>query len=88
MANNREAVVQDEQGDLFEPMEAGIIALDDIVEGGRLVNGTHPGRTSEDQITLHKNNMGTGVADIAVAMAAFRRAVEAGRGTVMELAAV
>ena len=84
-ANNIEAVMQDEQGDLFEPIEAGIIAIEDIIELGHLVNGTHPGRTSDDQITLHKNNMGTGVADIAVAMCAYQRAEAAGRGTGMEL---
>lgn len=87
-ANNVEAVIQDEQGDLFEPIEEGIIALDDIVALGDLVNSTHPGRTSDDQITLHKNNMGTGVADIAVAKAAYDAAVAAGRGQVMELRGV
>ena len=87
-ANNLEAVMQDEQGDLFEPIEAGIITLDDIVELGRLVNRSHPGRTSDAQITLHKNNMGTGVADIAVAMCAYQRAEAAGRGTEFELPAL
>lgn len=83
--NNLEAIMQDEQGDLFEPIESGIITLDDIIELGQLVTGAHPGRTSDDQITLHKNNMGTGVADIAVAMATYKRAVEEGRGTEVEL---
>lgn len=84
-ANSCEAIIQDEQGDLFEPIEAGLIRLEDVLELGQLANGSHPGRTSEDQVTLHKNNMGVGVADIAIAKLAYDRASEAGRGRVMEL---
>lgn len=83
--NSREAVVQDEQGDLFEPIEKGIIVLDDLAELGEIALGKRPGRTSDDQITLHKNNVGMGIGDLAIATCAYRRALAAGRGTVMEL---
>lgn len=85
VANSRAAIMQDEQGDLFEPIEEGIIQLEDVHELGDLTNGTYAGRTSEDQITVHKNNMGVGVADIAVAKLAYDRAKSAGRGRVIEL---
>jgi ornithine cyclodeaminase/alanine dehydrogenase-like protein (mu-crystallin family) len=83
--NSREAVVQDEQGDLFEPIGRGIIAFDDLAELGEIVLGRRPGRTADDQITLHKNNAGMGIADLAIATCAYRRAIAAGRGTMMDL---
>lgn len=83
--NSREAVIQDEQGDLFEPMQKGIITIDDMAELGEIANGSRPGRTSDEQITLHKNNVGMGIGDLAIATCAYRRALEAGRGTMMEL---
>lgn len=86
--NSREQIVQDEQGDLFEPMEAGIIKLDDLAELGEVVNGTRTGRRSEDEVTLHKNNAGMGFADIAVALCAYERAKAEGRGRWIELSAV
>ncbi len=85
VANLRESVVSEEQGDLFEPIEAGLIRLADIVELGDLLTGRHPGRTGADQITYHKNNNGTGSADLAVAMCAYRRAKELGRGVEFDL---
>lgn len=83
--NSREAVVQDEQGDLFEPIQKGLIKLDDLAELGEISIGKRPGRTSDDQITLHKNNAGMGVADLAIASCAYQRALATGRGTKMEL---
>lgn len=88
VANSREAVIQDEQGDLFEPIEAGIIRLEDIQELGDLAAGEHPGRTADAQVTLHKNNMGVGVADIAIAKFAYDRAKAAGRGREISLDAM
>jgi ornithine cyclodeaminase len=83
--NSREAVVQDEQGDLFEPMQKGIIRLDDLAELGEIGLGRRARRTSRDQITLHKNNVGMGIGDLAIATCAWRRALALGRGTMMEL---
>lgn len=84
--NSREAVVQDEQGDLFEPMAKGIIALDDLAELGEIALGQKPGRTGAEQITVHKNNVGMGIGDLAIATCAYRRALAAGRGRMMDLA--
>lgn len=85
VANLRDSVVTEEQGDLFEPIERGLIALDDIHELGELVTGAFPGRESEDQITYHKNNNGTGAADLAISMRAYKRARELGRGVELDL---
>jgi len=78
-------MISEEQGDLFGPMQAGIIDLEDVFELGDFATGKHPGRTSDDQITYHKNNNGTGSSEMAMAMTAYRRAVEEGRGTEIDL---
>lgn len=80
VTNLRESVVSEKQGDLWGPLERGIITLDKIAELGELAAGKRAARTSEQQITYHKNNNGTGAADLAVTMLAFERARELNRG--------
>jgi alanine dehydrogenase len=67
VANSREQAIQDEQADLFDPVEAGFLSWEKVGELGQLLNRMIPGRTSVEQITLFKNNAGQGVADVAVA---------------------
>ena len=85
VTNLRESLVSEEQGDLFEPMEKELIKLEDIVELGDLAAGRHEGRTSDSQITYHKNNNGLGCADLAIAMRAYELAKEEGRGMVIDI---
>lgn len=85
VANLRESVVSEKQGDLYEPIESGIITLDDIYELGELVNGICKGRTDDRQITYHKNNNGTAASEMAVAMRAYELARRAKRGTMIDL---
>lgn len=85
VTNLKESMISEEQGDLYMPIQAGIISVDDVYELGDLATGRHPGRTSDDQITYHKNNNGTGASELALAMLAFRRAREEGRGTEIDL---
>lgn len=88
VSNSRASVMQDRQGDLYEPIQAGIIKPEDIGDLADLVAGKIAGRTSPDQITLHKNNNGLGCAEMALAKLAYQKAVAAGRGLRMELAQV
>ncbi len=67
VVNSREQAIQDEQADLFDPVEAGFLSWEKVGELGQLLNRMIPGRTSAEQITLFKNNAGQGVADVAVA---------------------
>ncbi len=78
--NLRESIRTEEQGDLFEPIERGLISIDDIAELGEIAGGTRAGRTSPDQITYHKNNNGTGASEMALAMRAYELAKADGRG--------
>jgi alanine dehydrogenase len=83
--NLRESIITEEQGDLFEPIERGLISIDDVAELGEIAGGTRAGRTSDEQITYHKNNNGTGASEMALAMRAYVLAKADGRGTEIDL---
>jgi alanine dehydrogenase len=58
--------VQDEQADIFDPVNRGVIKWEQLIEIGSILAGNSEGRTRLDQITFYKNNAGQGVADIAL----------------------
>ena len=80
VVNSREQVMQDQPGDLYPLVESNRVKLEDFAELGEVASKKRSGRTSDSQITVHKNTAGTGAADIAIAGIAYKRAVEAGRG--------
>ena len=56
-----------EAGDLLQPIQAGRLRTTDIrAELSALANAAHPGRQTEDPITLFKS-VGSGLADLAAA---------------------
>jgi alanine dehydrogenase len=55
-------------GEAQHAIAAGLIQKADITQLGEVINGTHPGRTSADQITLF-DGTGVGLQDLAVAAA-------------------
>ncbi len=58
-------------GDLAQPLAAGLISADDIAgDLAELVNGTHPGRTSDEEITMFKS-AGFALEDVAAARLVF-----------------
>ena len=67
VVNSKEQAIVDEQGDLFDPVQAGLLSWEKVGELGQLLNGGIAGRTGAKQITLFKNNAGQGVADVAIA---------------------
>ncbi|MEE8333763.1 MAG: hypothetical protein V3R85_07935 [Alphaproteobacteria bacterium] len=87
VTNHVEGIIQDKQAGLYQPIQDGIITIDDVHPLGAVLSGKHPGRTSDDQITFHFNNAGTASADLAMAQIVFERARDAGRGTEMEIPA-
>ena len=64
-------------GEAQHAVKAGLIGEADIIPVGRVINGDHPGRTSEDEITLF-DGTGVGLQDLAVAAAVVEKAVETG----------
>jgi alanine dehydrogenase len=77
--------IQDEQGDIFDPIERGILRWEQLIELGSLLAGKDPGRTKPEQITLFKNNAGQGVADVALGALVLRKVIEKGLGQVLKL---
>ena len=65
------------------PSHAAI--LERIHELGELGTAACPGRTSDDQITYHKNTNGNGVADLGISMRAYELAKADGRGNWIKL---
>jgi ornithine cyclodeaminase len=58
--------IQDEQADIFDPVERGVIKWEQLIEIGEILAGKKEGRTKAEQITFYKNNAGQGVADVAL----------------------
>jgi len=85
VTNLRESVISEKQGDLYEPIERGLINLEDIIELGSLATGEAVGRNHDEEITYHKNNNGTAASEIAVAMLVYEKAKAEGRGAMFDL---
>jgi alanine dehydrogenase len=58
--------VQDEQADIYDPVQRGVIQWEQLVEIGEILAGKKEGRTKAEQISFFKNNAGQGVADVAL----------------------
>ena len=58
--------IQDEQADIYDPVQRGVIKWDQLIEVGEILAGKKEGRTKAEQITFYKNNAGQGVADVAL----------------------
>lgn len=63
-----------EAGDLVQPLQSGVLKMEDIAADlYDLCRGRHPGRTSEQEITLHKA-AGAALEDLAAALLAYEQA--------------
>ncbi|MEM7641859.1 MAG: iminosuccinate reductase BhcD [Pseudomonadota bacterium] len=62
----------------------GSLAESDVAQLGAVINGTHPGRTSVEEITLF-DGTGVGLQDLAVAASVVDAAVESGVATIVPL---
>lgn len=84
MVASREQAIQDEQGDLYDPVVEGNIRWEDIVELGEVLTGKRQGRVTAEQLSVFKNNGGQGIADLALASFALKQAEEHDIGLVLE----
>lgn len=85
ITNWRESIEQERQAGIFDPIQKGIITWEKIHELGEILEGTFPGRTSDEQITFHANNNGTAAADLAIAQWVYEQCRKMGRGSPIEL---
>lgn len=65
---------EDEQGDFYQPVQDGILEWDDVVEIREIVAGDHPGRDSDDQLILYKQNSRQGITQTALMTKLFEKA--------------
>ncbi|MFV2093681.1 MAG: ornithine cyclodeaminase family protein, partial [Hyphomicrobiales bacterium] len=71
-------------GETQHAIAAGLIAQTDITPIGDVINKTHPGRTTDDEITLF-DGTGVGLQDLSVASVAARLAHEQGKAQQVSL---
>jgi len=64
-------------GEAQHAFNSGLISKENIIEIGSVINGTHPGRKSEKEITMF-DGTGVGLQDLAVAGRVVTEAVERG----------
>jgi ornithine cyclodeaminase len=71
-------------GEAQHAVAGGLIAEADVTPVGAVINGTHPGRTSPDEITLF-DGTGVGLQDLAVAASIVETAVAQGTARIVPL---
>ena len=78
--------VQKECGDIMIPAQDSKTTLDHLVgEIGEVIADTKRGRTSPDDITIYKS-LGIAIQDVATGHMVYRKAVEIGLGTHVQIA--
>ena len=73
---SRELAMQDQQGDIYDQVEAGLLSWDAVVELREIVSKQKQGRRNPWDITVFKNNGGQGIAELAIADLILTRARE------------
>ena len=71
-------------GENQHAIEAGLIDESSITMIGAVINGTHPGRQSDREVTIF-DGTGVGLQDLAVASVAARLAKEQGKAQIVDL---
>ncbi len=82
---DRRESLRNEAGEFIDAVKTGLVEQGLVVpEIGEVLNGDHPGRTSETEITLFRS-LGLAVEDIASAQLVYQRAVKESVGTHVDL---
>ncbi|MEM1100483.1 MAG: iminosuccinate reductase BhcD [Pseudomonadota bacterium] len=71
-------------GEAQHAIKEGLIAEADISQIGSVINGDHPGRTADDEITIF-DGTGVGLQDLAVAASLVKVSVASGQATVVPI---
>ncbi|MBX3650576.1 MAG: ornithine cyclodeaminase family protein [Burkholderiales bacterium] len=80
VAHSKAGAIEHRNGDLAGPVEAGILSWEKIIDLPDLVAGNSPRRKDRNDITVFKNNGGTGLQFAAVGPVVYERALAAGIG--------
>jgi alanine dehydrogenase len=73
---SRELAMQDQQGDIYDQVQAGQLSWDIVLDLREIVSGQKQGRRGNTDITVFKNNGGQGIAELAIADVILTRARE------------
>jgi ornithine cyclodeaminase len=65
------------RGEIYKALQAGLLLPDRLVELGEVLAGGHPGRTSDDQVTV-ADLTGVAVQDVQIATAVYKALDERG----------
>jgi len=87
VALSKEQAIDSQQGDIYWPVQHGVIGWDKVIEIADILVGKAPGRTDDRQIILYKNQGGQGIIDIALAKRLYDLAREKGLGTELPIRA-
>jgi ornithine cyclodeaminase/alanine dehydrogenase-like protein (mu-crystallin family) len=77
--------IQDEQADIYDPVQRGVISWEQLIEIGDILAGKNEGRTKAEQITVYKNNAGQGVADVALGALVLECVKAKGGGRILDI---
>lgn len=77
---SKEQAMASRQGDLYWPVQNGVITWDKLVAITDVLAGKAEGRTDDIQIILYKNQGGQGIIDLALAKRCYELARESGKG--------
>jgi alanine dehydrogenase len=80
VALSKAQAIDSQQGDIYWPVQNGVITWDKVVEISDVLAGKAAGRTDDRQIILYKNQGGQGIVDIALAKKCYELAKLHGKG--------
>ena len=85
VALSKAQAIDSQQGDLYWPVQNGVIGWDKVVEISDVLAGKVAGRANDKQIILYKNQGGQGIVDIALAKKCYDLAKQHGKGFEMNI---
>jgi ornithine cyclodeaminase/alanine dehydrogenase-like protein (mu-crystallin family) len=87
VALSKDQAIDSQQGDIYWPVQNGVITWEKLVDIADVLTGKAKGRTDNRQIILYKNQGGQGIIDIALAKKCYELAREHGKGYELEIRA-
>jgi len=85
VALSKAQAIDSQQGDIYWPVQNGVITWDKVVEIADVLAGNAIGRSNDRQIILYKNQGGQGIVDIALAKKCYELAKQHGKGYEMRI---
>ena len=87
VALSKAQAIDSQQGDIYWPVQEGILSWEKVVEIADVLVGKAKGRSDDKQIILYKNQGGQGIVDIALAKKCYDLARRHGKGYEMRIEA-